>query len=157
MNTHPDTESSAHPTRTVERLQDCLRSELSAMETYGLALQKVTHVGIVAVLQQIHKSHARRAESIDRYLLRIGAESPSSSGVWGALARAMQAGADLFGDRVAIAALEEGEDHGLKLYLDAAPQCDSAARRFIEVELLPEQQRTRDLCSTLKYYAKTPS
>jgi Domain of unknown function (DUF2383) len=158
MNTNPYIhEPVANDATTTEKLRDCLRSELSAAETYDLALGKVNHVGIRSVLHQIHESHARRADRIDQYLLHLGAEAPDGTGAWGAFAKAMQTGADLFGDRAAITALKEGEDHGLKLYVDATAMVDGRARRFIEAELLPEQRRTRDLCVSLKDYATAPS
>jgi len=140
-----------------EKLEECLQRELSAVETYELVLKNVTHVAVHQSLQEIFINHARRAEQIREKLGRIGAEAPKSSGVWGALAKAVQAGADLLGDRTAIAALEAGEDRGLKFYTEGLGDCDARTRRFIETELLPQQQRTHELCRTLKRYMNEPS
>jgi Domain of unknown function (DUF2383) len=142
----------------IERLQACLRSELSATETYKLALSKVSHVGIRSVLQQILASHAVRAERLGAHLRWIGADVTEGSGVWGAFARIMQASADIFGDRAAITVLKEGEDHGLKLYVEVVQQrCDALTQDLVEKYLLPEQRRTRELCWSLKEYVSAPS
>jgi Domain of unknown function (DUF2383) len=141
----------------IERLQACLRSELSATETYQLALSKVSHVGIHSVLQQILASHAARAERLGAHLRWIGADVTEGSGVWGAFAKIMQASADIFGDRAAITVLKEGEDHALKLYVEVVQRCDALTQGLIEKYLLPEQRRTRELCWSLKEYVSAPS
>ena len=50
-----------------------------------------------------------------------------------------------------MAALEEGEDHGLKLYRDDLTKLDAPARQLVETDLLPEQERTHQFMSTLKH------
>jgi demethoxyubiquinone hydroxylase (CLK1/Coq7/Cat5 family) len=139
------------------KLEECLQGELSAVETYELALKSINHVGLHRALQEILESHALRAERIRERISRAGAEAPKSSGVWGAFTKVVQAGADLLGDRVAIATLEEGEDRGLAMYTSGLEGCDAKTRKFIDTELLPEQRRTHDLCRSLKTYVKAPS
>jgi demethoxyubiquinone hydroxylase (CLK1/Coq7/Cat5 family) len=153
-NVHQDTTAGE---ATIKKLQECLRSELSAEETYQLALKSVTHVGLHHTLQEIFTSHARRSEQLRERLGRLGVEPGVSSGVWGAFARAVQAGADLLGDRVAIAALEAGEDHALALYTEGLDGCDARTLKLIDGYLLPEQRRTHDLCRSLKSYVNAPS
>jgi len=139
------------------KLKECLRVELSAVETYELALKSINHVGLHHTFQEILVSHARRTELLTETIGRLGAESPKSSGIWGAFAKAVQAGADLLGDRTAIASLEEGEDRALKLYTEGLNDCDVTTRRLIETDLLPEQRRTHELCRTMKKYVAAPS
>ena len=153
-NTHGKTATRA---ASNEKLQECLRGELSAMETYELALKSVTHVGLHNSLQEIFVSHARRVERLRERIVRSGAEPTESSGVWGAFAKGVQAGADLLGDRTAIAVLEAGEDRGLELYTKGLEDCDAGTWKLIATELLPEQQRTHELCRTLKSYVNAPS
>ena len=141
---------------SIAKLQECLRIELSAVETYELALQSVTHVGLHHTLQEMLSSHARRTEHLHDKIWRFGGDPPTSSGVWGAFAKVVQAGADLLGDRTAIAALEEGEDRGLALYKGDLGDCDRRTRKIIHTELLPEQQRTHGLCRLLKSYVNAP-
>lgn len=144
-------------TASIEKLQECFQGELSATETYELALKSVTHVGLHHTLQEMLASHARRAEILGERIRRAGGMLPVSSGVWGAFAKVVQMGADLLGDRTAIAALEEGEDRSLELYSKGLEACDVRTRRFIATELRPQEQRTHELCRTLKSYAAAPS
>lgn len=141
----------------VAKLQECLRSELSAVETYELALKSVTHVGLHRTLQEILVSHQNRTMQLREKIQAFGGEVPTNSGVWGAFAKAFQVGADLLGDRIAIATLEEGEDRGVELYTKDLAGCDAATRKLLEGEIRTEQQRTHDLCRTLKTYVIAPS
>ena len=151
--------SSKATTRSVSlaKLDECMRSELSAVETYELALASVNHVGLHHTLQEILFSHFRRGEMLADKFRRLGAEPPTSSGIWGTFAKVVQKGADLLGERAAIAALEEGEDRGLALYTEGLDTCNQKTRTFIQTKLLPEQQRTHELCRTLKQYMASPS
>ena len=56
----------------------------------------------------------------------------------------------MLGEKTAISALEEGEDHGLHDYQDDLDKLDADARQIVVTELLPEQQRTHQALSTLK-------
>ena len=157
-------QTNINPSRTTEtrdasvaKLQECLRSELSAAETYELALKSVSHVGLHRTLQEILVSHSRRTALLREKITGLGAEAPNDSGVWGAFAKAFQIGADLLGDRLAIAALEEGEDRGVELYSKDLAECDMKTRKLIDTDLLPEQRRTHDLCRSLKTYMTAPS
>jgi len=158
MQTNQPRESTpATKTMNAEKLQEFLRGELSAVETYDLAMKGVEHVGIHHTLQEILASHAQRTTQLSEKLRQLGGAPTKSSGAWGTFAKVVQAGADLLGDRVAVSALEDGEDRGLKLYTESLETVDPTTRRFIETELLPQQQRTHELCRTLKSYMNAPS
>jgi len=141
----------------IAKLRECFRHELSAVETYQIALKSVTHVGLHHTLQELLVSHHRRADHLRVRIGLQGGEPPSGAGVWGAFAKAVQLGADLLGDRVAIGALEQGEDRGMKLYTEGIEGCDASTRTFIVMELLPEQQRTHELCRMLKSLVNAPN
>ena len=139
------------------KLEECLQGELSAVETYELALKGIDHVGLHKALQELLESHSLRSEKIRERITRAGGEPPKSSGVWGAFTKVVQAGADLLGDRTAIATLEAGEDRGLAMYTTGLEGCDAKTRSFIESDLLPEQRKSHDLCRSLKTYVKAPT
>ena len=63
----------------------------------------------------------------------------------------IQGGADILGEKIAIAALEEGEDHGRDDYKRDVAKLDGESRRIIETQVLPEQERTHHTLSTLKH------
>lgn len=94
---------------------------------------------------------------IEKQIRACGGEPSKGSGIWGAFAKAVQAGANLLGDPIAIAALEEGEDHGLALYRDALADADindAACKSFVSTVLLPAEQKSHDACRSLKRFAK---
>ena len=156
MQTNPHYQSRTHEV-SAEKLQGLLRAEMAAFETYELALQSIDHVGLHQTLQEILTSHGRRVDQIRARVAWLGAEPAKSSGVWGAFAKVFQAGADLLGNRAAIAALEQGEDHVLALYGEDLARFDLKTQQMIQNELLPAQRHTHDLCRTLKSYVDSPS
>jgi hypothetical protein len=85
-------------------------------------------------------------------VLALRGEPSGSSGPWGAFAKAVQGTAKIFGDKATIAALEEGEDHGLKDYKKELDDrdLDAQARMIVANQLLPEQQQTHARLSALK-------
>jgi hypothetical protein len=134
---------------SVEKLQECLLGELSAVETYKLALKGVTHAGLRHTLTTILRSHARRTETLRKAIGKSQAQPRNDAGVWGSFARAVQEGANLAGNHAAIAALEASEGDGVKLYTVGLDNCDEKTRKLIVTELLPEQRRTREFCAGL--------
>ena len=138
----------------IDTLNECLRGELSAVETYQLALRSVRGHELTRRLKVLLDSHDRRVTLLVDRIRRLGGEPTQGSGAWGAFARAVQRGADLFGDRVALGALEQGEDHGLDLYTKDLPGLDPETRAFLEEEILPEQRYSHDLCRSLLHLVK---
>lgn len=142
------------PLSTIDRLNDFVRGELAGIETYDLALQALGNAEWTGTLRQIRDNHEQRAHLLRERIRALGGEPASSSGVWGAFVRAMQRGADLLGSRVALAALEEGEELLLKRYGRETSELQSGERTFVERELLPQQVRTNDLARSLEKFVK---
>jgi hypothetical protein len=134
-------------------LNKFLRGELSAVETYRLALERLGASPLTADLQENKRSHEQRVEMLRSQILRLGGRCADDSGAWGGFAKLVEGGAKLFGEKAAVAALEEGEDHGLKLYRRNSDisRLDLATRDFVERTLLPEQERTHLVASQLKH------
>lgn len=135
---------------SVNSLNSLLRGELSAVETYRQALDKVQGATVRMQLQDCMQSHVRRAEALRQQIERLGGDPSESSGVWGAFARAVEGSAKLFGEKAAISALEEGEDHGRKEYREEVDKLDGPSRAFVESLIMPEQERTHSALSMLK-------
>ena len=137
--------------RDVDLMNSFLRGELSAVETYDQALEKLAdEASVAAILRECRDSHARRAKLIQREIAKLGGEAADDSGVWGGFAKLVEGGAKAFGKKAAIAALEEGEDHGRDDYQRELRDLGPEARDFVERELMPEQLRTHDQLSALK-------
>jgi hypothetical protein len=116
---------------TVTHLNSFLRGELAAVETY-------------------RQAHEGRVTALTEEVMRRGGKPAQTSGAWGSFAKLIEGGAAVFGERAAIAALEEGEDHGRDDYKRDLKSLDTPAQAFIQAQILPEQQRTHDTISRLK-------
>ena len=137
--------------KSVDALNGFLRGEISAVETYRQAIEKLSGSMSRSQLEDCRRSHEMRVNKLRGEVARLGGKPAEGSGPWGAFARLVEGGAKTFGERAAVAALEEGEDHGLKLYRDDLEKLDMTARRFVETDLLPAQEQTHQVMSTLKH------
>jgi uncharacterized protein (TIGR02284 family) len=136
---------------SVDQLNSFLRGEISAVETYQLALEKVDHISTTRDELLVNlKSHQDRVMMLQDAVRTLGGEPATGSGPWGAFAKAVETGAKAFGEKAAVAALEEGEDHGLKDYKGDLKDLDFEARALVQDKLLPQQQQTHDRLSALK-------
>ncbi len=137
--------------RAVGHLNALLRGELSAVETFQHVMAKFG-TDAPFELGDCLRSHQVRVEKLIVRITDLGGQPADSSGLWGSIARLVEGGASLFGRKSALAALEEGEDHGLAQYRELVDELDldASSRHLLEAELQPEQRKThdtiRDLC-----------
>jgi uncharacterized protein (TIGR02284 family) len=136
--------------QSVDVLNSFLRGEISAVETYRQALEKVERPQIRTQLQDCMQSHAQRVTLLSEQIRTLGGTPSTSSGVWGTFAKVVEGGAKTLGEKAAIAALEEGEDHGRNDYRRDLDKLDVATRQVVQTHVVPEQQRTHDAMSALK-------
>lgn len=143
---NPELDSSS----SIERLNALLRGELSAVETYGEIINKFGEEAPVE-LNECLRSHRQRVTKLGGRIVDLGGTPSASSGLWGSFARLVEKGAALFGRQNALAALEEGEDHGLAQYREYLDDhdLDVDSRRLFEAELMPEQLKTHDMVRNL--------
>jgi hypothetical protein len=108
---------------TYDEMNELLKNELSAIETYRQALEKKDtdpeHVTAINELSAILDDHQRAASRIEAAIRQKGGEPAHGSGAWGAWSKVVMGTAQLFGDKAALKALKEGEESGLKEYEDA--------------------------------------
>jgi hypothetical protein len=135
---------------TVDALNSFLRGEISAVETYRQAIEKLHDQPEASALTEGLRSHEQRVSLLTSEIQRRGGKPAQGSGPWGAFVKLLEGGAKLFGTKAAIAALEEGEDHGRDDYKRDAPKLEADARAFVQQQLLPEQLRTHQMMSALK-------
>jgi len=140
---------SSQQERDIKKLNALLRGELSAVETYAQCIEKIDEPKVSGELSVLCDSHRARVAMLREEIMTMGAEPETSSGAWGAFAKLVQGGANVFGTKAAISTLEEGEDHGKKEY-DDLEDISPNVRRFIESRLRPEQIRTHDQLSALE-------
>jgi len=133
--------------KTTGKLPSLVRGEIAAAETYKQALRKLVgsqaEAGTdprAAELRRIQEEHGEAIRKLRAKLSALGEEPPTGSGVWGAWSKAVQGTADAFGEKAAIKALKEGEEHGVKDYEDALADeaLDPGIKELITAELLPQ-------------------
>jgi len=136
----------------VRQLNSLLRGEISAAETYRMAIEKIADgdaSGNVQVLRQMQEEHGRAAQELRERIRSLGGEPSDSSGAWGAWAQTVQGTMNLFGDAAALKSLKEGEEHGLKDYQEALDDTDPLTAGLIHSELIPKQQKHIEMLDQL--------
>ncbi|HXU64861.1 MAG TPA: DUF2383 domain-containing protein, partial [Polyangia bacterium] len=74
-------------TKPVDTLNELLRGEISAVETYRQALEKLTNSDARMQLEDACRSHELRVQKLKDQVVRLGGKPDETSGAWGAFAR----------------------------------------------------------------------
>ena len=112
-------------TTDVTALNSLLRGEMSALETYRDAREKLgEESGLGAELLPIQLDHRDAADALWHHIEQHGGKPSEGSGPWGAFAKTVEGTAELLGDKAVLKALKEGEEHGFKDYQDALEDKD---------------------------------
>ena len=141
----------ANPSNTIDQLNSLLRGEISAAETYRMAIDKVSENDIAngGLLREIQAEHGRAAQGIRDRIRELGGEAADSSGAWGAWAKTVQETMNLFGDTSSLKSLKEGEEHGLKDYEKSLSQLDTTSAQLVSNQYIPAQHRHISLLDQL--------
>jgi bacterioferritin (cytochrome b1) len=135
------------------QLNSFLRGEISAAETYRMAIDKAgnssDNAANIGLLREIQEEHGRAAQAIRDRIRELGGEPSDSSGAWGAWAKFTQGTANLFGDAASLKSLKEGEEHGLKDFSEGLDDIDATSAELVQNQLIPAQQRHISLLDTL--------
>jgi uncharacterized protein (TIGR02284 family) len=134
----------------VDKLNKFLRGERSAVETYNQAIEKLDDPAMKQQLESLRSSHETRVKQLSARVTALGGQPDDSSGAWGSFAKLVEGGAKLLGKSAAVSALEEGEDHGKRLYEDNVAELGPDTQSFIRAQIMPEQRRTHDALSELQ-------
>ena len=135
---------------SIDQLNSFLRGEIAAVETYRMALDKLDKASTARDELLVNlKSHQDRVMALQDAIAAIGGTPAKGSGPWGTFAKAVEGSAKILGDKAAVAALEEGEDHGLKDYKKDADDINADCQHIVG-QLISQQQLTHDRLSALK-------
>jgi uncharacterized protein (TIGR02284 family) len=122
-------------------LNDLLRGELSAIETYAQALQKLDSEPEASVIRRLAGEHSQAATQLGEQIIQLGGKPTTTAGDWAFWARALMSTPRLLRDPIACKALKEGEEHCLKAYEEALtdPELGAESRLLIRFTLIPQQ------------------
>jgi uncharacterized protein (TIGR02284 family) len=125
---------------SIHCLNSLLRGELAATETYQQAMAKLDGTQFAADLRRIHDEHREAANRLRQEIHQYGGKPDQGSGAWGAWAKIIEGTAKVFGQSAALKALKEGEEQGIKDYLEAGKDESLTAetRGLIRSQLLPQ-------------------
>jgi len=126
----------------VANLNALLRGELSAVETYNQAIKHLAKEPINDLTVN-RDCHSKRVDVLKDNIAELGGKPDSTSGMWGSFASLVEKGAALISAKTVIAALEEGEDHGLAQYRNPG-DLDPSSVRLIQTVILPHQLKTHE-------------
>jgi hypothetical protein len=127
--------------RSIDLLNSLLRGEIAAVETYDQVIERYQDPSMPGLYEN-RASHHERIAVLRKRIDMLGGSPDAGSGAWGGFAKLIEGGATLFGRSAALAALEEGEEHGLNHYRSALGHLDAMSRALVEFELLPAQERS---------------
>lgn len=138
--------------KDVDTLNHLLRGEIAAVETYNQAIGKFTEPAdraLAAALTRIRDEHTRTVGTLTSRVTSHGGTPVQGAGAWGVFANAVAGAAKLIGPQTALAALKQGELHGIEDYEKAVadPEVSTEARYLIRNELMP---RCREHISSLE-------
>lgn len=125
----------------VSMVNELLRGELSAVETYRQALEKVGDVKGSEQLRKFHEDHQMAASKLRDEVTRLGGKPSTDSGAWGTWAKTVMGSAKILGDEAALKALKEGEEHGAKEYKELLENKNTPVetKQLVQDNLLPKQ------------------
>lgn len=124
----------------IVHMESLVKGELSAVETYKQALEKVPDTAPGGTeLRRIESDHEQAAALLQERMAMMGEQPPLDSGLWGAWSKAVEGTAKIFGAKAAIKALQQGEKHGVQDYEDALKDAalDPDVKALIRSTLLP--------------------
>lgn len=138
-------------TTTIDVLNSLLKDELSAVQTYDVALRERSAFSAKTELSQCRRSHEARAGILTEKIVSLGGEPVAKAGLAGAWAKLVEQGAAAVSGDMAIRALEQSEDHVLRDYRQGMSRVDQEVRIFLERQMLPEEELTHRTMSDLKH------
>jgi uncharacterized protein (TIGR02284 family) len=127
------------------QLDDLVRGELAALKAYDQVLKETKDEQVKSRLQTIRNDHEKAVSHLSKYVAgkKELLEDTESAGPWGSFAKTWTKGASLFGNDAALAALRQGEEHGIREYKEALED-DSIShelKQAIKTEMLPKQEK----------------
>src|SRR5262245_1295802 len=117
-------------------LNTLLRGEISAAESYDLAISKFEGRSAAMELRRIRDEHHAAMSMLRDRVRSNGGDPVDSSGSWGTFASVVTGTAMALGMKPVITALRQGEEHGISAYQKAInSDVTDGCRRLIESEL----------------------
>ncbi|QIB67199.1 DUF2383 domain-containing protein [Kineobactrum salinum] len=96
----------------INTLNEFLKSEMSAVETYDQCIDKKPDPAVVQQLSELRQSHAQRVDLLRERIVALGGDPTDSSGMWGSFAKLVEGGAKALGDKSMLGRLKRARIGG---------------------------------------------
>lgn len=106
------------PSQRNDELDEILRGEMSAVESYRQVMESLKKDPEVQRLRTFLDDHQKAVDFWRSQSIKENVLEEEDSGVWGKAVKAFVGTSKLFGSTSALAALREGEEYGLSEYKD---------------------------------------
>lgn len=137
------------PESETDALNSLVGAEISAVETYNHALQRVKDSEILPIIEECRNSHALNIERLRRRIAALGGSPVESGGIISGIAQFAEDGASLFGDEASVAVLVGVENYLMKQYQAHMYSLDLESWAVLQEDLLPAQERTNQTANLL--------
>lgn len=127
---------------SVELLNELLKSEAAAMDSYRQTIERVPDDELRSQLEEIHVAHEARANHLRSRVQELGGEPFDGGASWKRVDQVTSAAESYIGERIALLALGEKENIGLQRYQEVLDAVDDGSRELILTELIPAQEQT---------------
>lgn len=137
--------SYAFAEQQTELFNKVLRGEISAVEGYRQVIDKFKNDPKILVIQNILNDHVDTVEELKKHInFKPTTElADQDSGVWGKFVATYLATAKILGEGTTTSALIDGEEHGLKQYMELMkdPDLSLEDKNLIKTKFIPRQER----------------
>lgn len=127
------------------QLDDLVRGENAAMKAYDQLLTDTKDEKMKTKLQAIRKDHEAAISKLSKYVAgkKDLLQDTEDAGAWGTFAKTWTKGGQLMGNKTALKALQQGEEHGINEYEEALKDESLSAdlKKTIKAELIPAQKK----------------
>ncbi|MEW5917378.1 MAG: DUF2383 domain-containing protein [Gemmatimonadota bacterium] len=129
--------------KTVRTLNSLLRGEISAANTYGLAIPQVTasRSADAERLRSIAREHDATVKHIREVIVQFGGTPDEATTVWPPFVRSVSGPGHVFVEAAALKALKDGEEQGLEAYHSALDNLNAETVTFVRESVIPARMR----------------
>lgn len=127
---------------TPTQMDDLIRGEMAAVKSYTTVIGDLKDSKEKMKLEKIRADHENAVKKLKTFATADVKEDTDTSGAWGAFASAWTGGAKLVGNKTALKALTQGEEHGITEYKEALADdtIKPELKEMIRTQFLPKQQ-----------------
>jgi len=135
----------------MERLMRLCIEELTASQTYQIALTLPGLLKHRDVLSRCYGSHRNRASALAERITALQGKPPKTGGIWSPLLEALGPSPATLEAKTVLSLLGDAETHWVRTYRDELTKVDPRNREFLRSRLVPGQDSTHQALEELRH------